>query len=182
MNAQHSSKSNEHYTPEDIVKAARAVMGGIDLDPASSHEANLLVGASEYFTKDDDGLSKDWHGRVWLNPPGGLIGRQSSAAVWWEKLFDEWNAGSVTQAMFLGFSIEILQTSQDAAMWIGRVPFCIPRKRLRFVQFDAARGEFVPGNSPTHANIIAYLPPALLTDAYADRFEAAFSPFGAVRT
>ena len=44
-------------------------MGGIDLDPASSDIAQQTVKTTRYYTIVDDGLSHDWSGRVWLNPP-----------------------------------------------------------------------------------------------------------------
>lgn len=54
----------EYYTPPFIIEAARRVMGGIDLDPASSEIANRTVKATRYFTEADDGLQQEWNGRV----------------------------------------------------------------------------------------------------------------------
>jgi hypothetical protein len=57
-----SERNVEHYTSAPIIEAARRVFGGtIDLDPASCREANRVVRATKFFTKDDDGLQHDWH-------------------------------------------------------------------------------------------------------------------------
>lgn len=178
--AQHSSASNEHYTPQAVVEAARSTMGGIDLDPATTASVNASrVRASRYFTQAEDGLAQAWSGRVWLNPPGGRMGRKSAAAVWWDKLTREWASGRVEQAVFLGFTLEILATSQDSLVWVGELPLCVPRSRLEFLQ-ASEDGTFLPGESPAHSNVIAFLPP-VRGDAAVDRFVAAFSQFGRVR-
>jgi ParB family chromosome partitioning protein len=64
-----NSGENEWYTPEHIIERARAVLGNIDLDPASCELANETVKAENYYTKEDDGLENDWYGNIWLNPP-----------------------------------------------------------------------------------------------------------------
>jgi hypothetical protein len=91
-----SSASEEWYTPTEIIGVARRALGGIDLDPASCVLAQQTVGAASYFTRDDDGLTRPWHGRVWLNPPFGR-----PIASWTQKLRTEYVAGRVTQAIAL---------------------------------------------------------------------------------
>ena len=178
---QHSAASPEHYTPLDIIDAARLTMGGFDLDPATTASVNASrIRAEAIFTREDSGLVHPWHGRVWLNPPGGRVGNKSSAAIWWTKLADEYAVGRVEQAIFLGFSIELLATSQDAKIWPGDMPFCIPRRRIEFLQ--ERDGEYVKGESPTHSNVIVYLPPLRTRRELAcERFATEFRCFGKVR-
>ncbi len=54
--------SDEYYTPLEIVRS----LGRFDLDPAA---ASGHPTADVLYTVDDDGLSKQWQGRIWLNPP-----------------------------------------------------------------------------------------------------------------
>lgn len=67
----------EWYTPEPYLDRVRAVLGEIDLDPASCALANERVKAKRYFTAAQDGLAQCWSGRVYLNPPysRGVIDR-----------------------------------------------------------------------------------------------------------
>ncbi|MCZ5870255.1 hypothetical protein [Vibrio parahaemolyticus] len=60
----------EYYTPKEIVDAARQCMGGIELDPASSLAANLIVQADHIFTKETDGMKQVWTAdTLWMNHP-----------------------------------------------------------------------------------------------------------------
>ena len=93
----HNSGNNEWYTPPKYTDAARKVLGSIDLDPASSQLANTTVKALHIYTKDDDGLQKDWSGNIWLNPPyaAGLV------SEFVEKLATERSLGNVGSAIVL---------------------------------------------------------------------------------
>lgn len=65
-----SSDDVEYYTPADIIEAARACMGSIELDPASCEIANQTVQAERYFTKETDGLAQKWEAEtLWMNHP-----------------------------------------------------------------------------------------------------------------
>ena len=90
-----SAKSDEHNTPAFLAIVARSVMGGIDLDPMSNAIANETIRAHRFFAKVDDGLSKPWLGRVWLNPPFSLADR----AV--PKLIASYESGDVFEAVLL---------------------------------------------------------------------------------
>lgn len=62
----HEGKNNEWLTPPEIVQA----LGEFDLDPCSPVNRPWRTAKSHY-TTEDDGLTKPWIGRVWLNPPYG---------------------------------------------------------------------------------------------------------------
>lgn len=58
--------TNEWYTPPELIRN----LGIFDLDPCTSDVAHHFnQSAKNYYTKEDDGLTREWFGRVWLNPP-----------------------------------------------------------------------------------------------------------------
>jgi hypothetical protein len=206
--AQHSSKSAEHYTPEDVIKSARWLMGDIDLDPASNCLANERIQAKKYFGYTEngvfcDGLIPSWHGKVWLNPPGGntadirpelsFISR-SFPCVWWGKLISEYEIGNVEQAMFLVYQLNMLQAVQNVKgvfKTFFDFSMCFFKERLRFgYPEDTFQGLPIKGTriinsqQPPGASAIVYLYPKLKgideTFSWKQRFNQAFAYYGIV--
>lgn len=64
-------KTVEWYTPQRYIEMAREVMGTIDLDPASNAIAQEWIKARVFYSQEEDGLSQEWFGNVWINPPYG---------------------------------------------------------------------------------------------------------------
>jgi DNA N-6-adenine-methyltransferase (Dam) len=75
-------KNDEWLTPPEIIKA----LGDFDLDPCSPVDRPWPT-ARKHFTVQDDGLSQEWRGRVWCNPPYGL-----QASQWLSRCADHGNA------------------------------------------------------------------------------------------
>ncbi len=185
LKARHSSKSNEHYSPSLIVEPARTTLGGIDLDPASCPLANTVVRATRIYTEADNGLELPWSGRVFLNPPGGKEGNDSLQAAWWFRLAREWLSGAVEAAVFVGFSVEVLQVTQsDRPRGLpvpAELPHCLPSSRVKYLK--NVDGVLVPGTSPPHSSVLVYLPPRASAEAWAAglaRFAQHFGPLGAL--
>lgn len=137
----HNSGENEWYTPAEYLHAAREVMGGIDLDPASTREANTIVQAEQFCTIADDGLTQDWYGRVWLNPPYAqpLIGKFA------EKLVDEYVRDNIEQAC-------VLVNNATETEWFLHMAsvanaFCFPKTRIKFWAPDRSTASPLQGQA-----------------------------------
>lgn len=163
----YSSESKEWYTPAVYVRAVQAVLGCIDVDPASCVLANTSIQAKTFFTKEQNGLLQPWFGKVFLNPPYGRYGetRQTGEAqIWIEKLFDEYTKGNVEEAILL-VQAEIYKRWFEP-LW--NYPLCFPNGRIAFWN---AQGQ--KGRSP-HASAFVYFGSRLLA------FTRVFSTFGPI--
>jgi hypothetical protein len=151
---------NEWYTPQEHIERARAVLGGIDLDPASSAVAQKAVRAGAFYDEQRDGLKQQWGGKVWMNPPYAqpLIGQFMA------KLCEEYTAGRVKSAITLTHNYTDTKWFQDSVQVASAV--CFPRGRIRFV---SSSGDLA---SPTQGQAFLYF------GADASGFLSSFSEIG----
>lgn len=81
-------KSDTWLTPPEIIRA----LGTFDLDPCCPPRMPWKT-AKRMISPPNDGLSKVWHGRVWLNPPFGKY-----AAGWMAKMAEHGNGIALVPA------------------------------------------------------------------------------------
>lgn len=116
----------EWYSPPPYVEAARAWMGSIDLDPASSEIANQIVQAADFYTAKDDGLQMIWRGKVWLNPPySHPLVDQFSEAIAQKYIAGEIEMGTMllNNATETDFLQGLLMAACAVCFPDGRIPF-----------------------------------------------------------
>lgn len=119
-----------------------------------------------------------------VNPPGmvkkdGKIVEPSLIKPFWEKLHDEIRADRVLAGIWIGYSLEQLQTLQNTAPGLDLDMICVPSRRPQHLDFD---GEAL--GSPTHGSFVALILNYNLDeydlDQHRDRFRSAFYAIGKV--
>jgi len=119
-----SDGSFDWYTPVEVIESAREVMWNIDTDPASSDIAQKKIQADKYFTRETNGLDKNWTGNVWLNPPYSM----PEIKLFIDKLLSEYESGNISQAI-------VLTNNSTDTQWfhsLSKFPFCLTKGRLSF--------------------------------------------------
>jgi hypothetical protein len=52
--------SDSWYTQREYIALARKVLGSIDFDPFTSHAANEVVRATQFYTKKENAFVREW--------------------------------------------------------------------------------------------------------------------------
>jgi hypothetical protein len=153
-----SSATPEWNTPSHIIDHVLKVLGSIDLDPCSNSANDPNIPARRHYTKHDNGLTRVWTGRVYMNPP---YGREIES--WVRKLHSAYQAGTVREA------ITLLPARTDTQWFriLRPYPKCFVTGRLKFGE---AR------NSAPFPSVVIYLGNRLR------QFTAAFSSLGDIYT
>jgi hypothetical protein len=158
-----NSGNSEWYTPQEYVSAAREVMGGIDIDPCSCQDANRVIKATTFYSEADDGFSKEWHGRLYTNPPYG----EGTIDKFADKLLDEIGLQRVTQAI-------VLVNNCTETKWFQRLlrvssNVCFPMGRISFWSADR------PSKNPLQGQTFLHF---CSPDQNGTRFLRVFDSFG----
>ena len=147
-NASHLSQTNEWATPSEYLEAVRSVLGVIELDPCAGDEANKAhVGALTAYDIHDDGLSRDWKGRVFLNPPYS----KGLAKLFTDKLITHYRSGDIPEAIAL-LSLSHMSTKWFQPVYQNVASLCIPRKRITFIPMTRQKDS----KSPAAGSVFLY--------------------------
>jgi len=122
--------TDDWYTPPELFEALGLVF---DLDPCSPGLEHWAP-AKAVFTKADDGLSKPWHGLVFMNPP---FGGRNGHVPWLVKFFDHGNG------------IAIVRAYTSSGWWHDHMhraeTVLFPRGKTKFIRPDGSIGR-APGH------------------------------------
>lgn len=116
-----SHEKDEWYSPSWFWPALGVEF---DLDPCSPGTPPSTVPAKRHLTKADNGLTAEWRGTVWLNPPF------SSKRLWYGRLLHELASGRVTGGISLmparteTHDLQAYMNAADAILFLkGRIYF-----------------------------------------------------------
>ena len=112
---------DDRRTPPDLLAECMDLAGvnGFDLDVAANDDNAV---APKWYTRDDDGLTSQWWGNVWCNPPYSdirpwvekadrvqlecssitmLLPANRTEQAWWQDLIEPWRHGQWMRTHFL---------------------------------------------------------------------------------
>lgn len=128
--------SDEWLTPPHIIEA----LGPFDLDPCSPGDRRPWDTARLHYDAEQNGLSRPWSGRVWLNPP------YSDAARWLARLRSH---GTGTALIFARTET----AAWHELIWPHATGLLFLRGRLTFHHVDGKPGR---ANAGAPSVLVAY--------------------------
>jgi len=149
---------DEWYTPPEYIQLIHRTLGAIDLDPASCLQAQDTVRAGAFFSESQNGLERNWWGRVFMNPPYS----QPKINQFIEKLLLERASSRVTEAI-------VLTTNNTDTDWFqslahGCSALCFTDGRVKFLAPDGRKP------APNQGHVFTYLGES--PEAFEREFEA----------
>ena len=193
MNSQIVSYSeNDFISSLELVATTAAFFGGsIDLDPASSENANSIIQADRFFTWKENGLNQPWKAdSVYLYSPKSTLNgaeqpkdtrlfrknlrfKKSAQRVWLELAYNKWLRNEFGQGI-------IFLTSSEVALLVTQkigfdFPLCILSERPKLLHEQTLK--------PVQAKVfgfIYYLPSQLNYENSIRSFSEHYSNLGRV--
>tara|TARA_R100001082_G_scaffold33012_1_gene17112 strand:- start:382 stop:1005 length:624 start_codon:yes stop_codon:yes gene_type:complete len=184
---------DDWLTPAEYLPYIYALLGEIDLDPCSTHNANVeFLRAKKIYTLKDDGINiqEPWKGITYLFPPS--FGRcafnkergtwrwslqagtaaKAPSVIWFRRLLREWKLRNIPEALFYTIYPEMMRICPE----IWDFPMCMPTKRA-----DLIHGKDLYSlKSPIHWGYFIYLPTLELGSNQTERFKSIFSHLGKI--
>ena len=130
--------SDDWYTPREIFWSLG--FGGVapfDLDPCSPGKSHW-VPAAKIFTKEDDGLSQEWHGTVFMNAP---FGGRNGHVPWLKKFIEHGDGIAIVRAYTSSGWFHRWATKAET--------MCFPCGKTKFIRPDGSIGK-----SPGHGIVL----------------------------
>jgi phage N-6-adenine-methyltransferase len=154
--------NNEWLTPAEYIEMARLVLGVIGVDPATTVEAQQIIRATTYYTKETDGLKHEWPGHVWFNPPYA----RDLIPEFVSKLCQELRSGRVTACIALTHAYTSSAWFQELASVADVI--CFPHVRVKFRDPEGEKA------NPTQGQAFFYFGRDI------DAFKREFGPLGII--
>jgi hypothetical protein len=126
--------NDELYTPKWIFDS---LVIQFDLDVCAPFEGPLHTPAKAWFSKLDDGLSKDWFGCVWMNPP------YSKPLPWTTKFRDNANGVALIPTTIGKWWLELYEDKRTS--WLALPP-------MRFID---PQGNVATNTMPSRVWLVA---------------------------
>jgi hypothetical protein len=184
----------DFVSPSDVVGAAAAFFGGsINLDPASSDNANTVVNADRYYTIKENGITQNWKAKsIYLYPPRDFLDhldqpknnklfskqtkfKKSAQRVWLELAIHKYRKQEYEEGLVFLTSTDVaLITTQKLEL---DLPICVLKERPKLRTDDYSLTKL---QSVRCHGFILYIPTAFNTEKRILKFREIFSYLGRI--